>query len=197
MENYKVTMDGDGNPHVVSTSGARISFAPADYESSVLAARVASMLRAHARREEFNLGRSNSYGHSTVEGEIGGGHIERRKELLALAHAAENEAQRWADYEAKLLDIATPPDLKAIRQMHPDGTVRSSMSEGPPTRALPLPASISQEIRLAIGYAVTNSEAYLKIANQARESLRERYEEEFDAMHDQAAAQMADALEED
>lgn len=155
------------------------------------------MLRAHARRADYDLGRSNSYGHSSVEGEIGGHHIERRKALLDLAHAAETEAERWAVYGTKLLDVATPPDLGMIRRVQPDGTAGDYFSEGAPAGALCLPVSVSQEIRLAIGYAATNAEAYLAVARQARESLRERYSEEFDAMHDQAATQMADALRED
>jgi hypothetical protein len=194
-QHFRVKKDDKGNPVIIGTNGTRIVVtSPIEKESDVIAARAASMLDAHARREDLDLGRSNSYSHSTKEGEIGGHHIKRRQELLALAHAAETQAERWENYGKQLLDVATPPGLVSIHAIGKDGAVRSGWSEAGPAGALRMPESISEAIRLAVGYAAANMEAYLKITNQARDLLRDRYAAEFDAMHEQAAGQMADEL---
>lgn len=195
MQSFQVKTDRKGSPRIVSTGGVEIVASASDPdECSVLTKRVASMLNHYERRIAYELGEVNSYsGGWDTESVIGSNHVTSRQKLLKLAREAEREAERWADYGKQLLAVATPPELVPIPEISEVG-VGDDWALNLPVGSMPMPNSPYEGMRLAIGYAAANGEAYLAIANQAREQLRERYAEEDAALEVQAARMMDDEL---
>lgn len=197
MERFRVGVDEDGNRCITSTNGTRIVFtSPDENESAVVAERTAAMLDQHARLQALELGHTTGYsGLCTLPHSVGSDHLEQRRALPDEAHQAELLAEEWDLYCGRLTAALTPPKLGLVAKVD-DAGVNDGRGILPPG-AREIPDAMHEAMRTMLGYAATNYQAYAATAKQCRDQLRRRYAGEDAAMETQAAAQMADELDED
>lgn len=194
MENYRTETDKDGSVHIIGDEGNQLSIPSWAPDRKVLAARVASMLSHYECRVALDKGETRSFsGSCNPPGVIGSDHAQQRPLLLRAAHDAEQEAQTWANYREHVAAAMSPPQIAEVPRVYA-GTIEEFGYSKVPATVAGIPADLSAALRTIYGYATVNMEAYLAAAKTYRELREQRYADEDAAMHEQAAAQMADEL---
>lgn len=146
-------------------------------QTEPIARRVAAMLKAYDARVDYDAGRRNSLsvpsGNTAVAvGDAQGGDC---AELEAIAHEADEVADRWDAYATTLMTLLDPPALPRLEGFDPTVGRLGHGRDVVPRPLHHLDGDDEQTVERLVGGAVINATTYRRHATAIRAYIADRW----------------------